>query len=785
MSSSTGVISGSIKWTGLASGTDFASVVDKLVAIESRTITRQETWKTEWQNKITAISDLNTRLVSLKLDAESKDIESELLSRKSTISDESMMSVINTSTASLGSYEVTVGTDIAEIRASQSYDVLAIFGVGGAGTESLTIQIGDDTTKTITIPVVTGPANPGEFVAGGTMEELKTAINEAAAQQVPPLALTAEVSPDKTRSTYSSQRLTLTSLDGGSANRLQITNSISGLNLTNNFIDEPVNSTFLGSTAVVKAGGTYVGSVNKTITFVAGNSGTLGADDVEIQWADTEGHSGKFTVTAADYNANPRKVYDIIQGVQISFDDPPLGTTPRFIKAESFTVDCQTPILQKGQDNGLAQTAKVVHSGFVDQISPITSGAGKFIYVYQGVEHTVTVTDKMSLGNLVSAINEDTKNPGVTASIVNDGQGTATSYHLVLTGNHTGAESTIEILDNFKNPDSPNIMNFNPGAFSVAREASNAMLKVDGFPAGDANWIQRNTNEISDVIDGVVVTVLKTGSSTLTVSNDHEAMRDKILQLVQSVNFCKTYILENTKWGESNLEVSMNDSGEITTSRTNPNGLMIGNYGFQIAQTKLDAFMTSNIVPLSENPNLSTKEKMEKREKYYEEHGLVYTTLSDIGITSDPDNQGLYKVEESKLLTCIQQNPEAVIKLFTFTDSYTDIGAGGKEVEVTIRGAAQALAQDMALLTSTTDVTDDEGNVIQQGKGIMVTLQENYQKIVEGIDAKIAREERRIEQVKQRLTDRFNRLEVSLQTLQDKQTQLESSLSSLDSDSDS
>ncbi|MDR0621083.1 MAG: hypothetical protein LBJ61_04315, partial [Deltaproteobacteria bacterium] len=140
MSTSTtnGVISGSIKWTGLASGTDFASVVDKLVAIESRTITRQETWKTEWQNKITAISDLNTRLVSLKLDAESKDISSELISRKSSISDETMMSVINTSTAALGSYDVTVGENIAEKRASQSYYSTQTFGVVG---QRLSIQI--------------------------------------------------------------------------------------------------------------------------------------------------------------------------------------------------------------------------------------------------------------------------------------------------------------------------------------------------------------------------------------------------------------------------------------------------------------------------------------------------------------------------------------------------------------------------------------------------------------------------------------------------------------------
>jgi flagellar hook-associated protein 2 len=90
-----------------------------------------------------------------------------------------------------------------------------------------------------------------------------------------------------------------------------------------------------------------------------------------------------------------------------------------------------------------------------------------------------------------------------------------------------------------------------------------------------------------------------------------------------------------------------------------------------------------------------------------------------------------------------------------------------------------ALGEDMAKLASGTDVFDDSGNMIQKGKGIMVTLQENYEGIIENINAKIAREERRIETVKQRLTDRFNRLETALQQLQDKQSQLESSLSSL------
>ncbi|MDR1608202.1 MAG: flagellar filament capping protein FliD [Deltaproteobacteria bacterium] len=773
-STSTGTISGAIKWTGLASGTDFASVVDKLVAIEQRTITRQENWKTEWQNKITAISALNTRLVSLKLDAESKDIYSEMLSRKSAISDESVLSVTNTSTASLGSYDIVVGTDIREKLASRSFLDTAL--VGGAENDKITIQVGSGTTLEI-IAKNGGTLADNEYdLNTATIEDIADIINNNVTLN-PDFKFSAEVIFDKTRSDGDYKRLVITATEGGSQNRITVTDASSELKLGQNTIDEPVYGAFLGSDlkAKIAASAAYTGPVNKSFTIMAVNTGVIGTDDLQFQWADTEGHSGKFTVTASEWNSDNNKTYDIFQGLSITFDkDTGSG---RVVANEAFSIDCQAPVLQKAQDSGMAQTHKLVHQGFSDQISPITTTSAEFVYIYQGVEHKVTVADRASLGILVNAINSDEKNPGVTASVVNDGQGTATSYHLVLTGNHTGAESAVEISS------ATTLTNFQAENFETAREASNSMVKVDGFPAGDDQWLQRNSNVVADVIDGAVITLNGVGQSTLTITNDSAAMRDKIVQLVESVNFCKTYILENTKWGGSNLQTSIDDAGTISTSRETENGLMIGNYGFQIAQSNLDRIMNSSLVPFSTDPSLDIKGKLEKRQKYFEDNGLVYTSLSEIGITSDPDNQGLYKVEQNKLLECINQNPEAVIKLITFTDEYTDVGKDGKSYVVQVRGMAQDLAYWMTKMTSEDDITDENGNITQKGKGIMVTLQENYQAIIEGIDAKIAREERRIEQVRARLTDKFNRLETALQQLQDKQSQLESSLSSLSTSS--
>jgi flagellar capping protein FliD len=129
-------------------------------------------------------------------------------------------------------------------------------------------------------------------------------------------------------------------------------------------------------------------------------------------------------------------------------------------------------------------------------------------------------------------------------------------------------------------------------------------------------------------------------------------------------------------------------------------------------------------------------------EKFYENNVLIYTFLSDIGITSDHDNQAIYNIEQTKLLTAIKTKLNAVIRLFTFSDSYNDVGTKVKSKLITIRGAALALGEEMAKFTSETDIFDESGNMIQKGKGIMVTFYENYEGVIENINAKIARRDR-------------------------------------------
>lgn len=70
-------------------------------------------------------------------------------------------------------------------------------------------------------------------------------------------------------------------------------------------------------------------------------------------------------------------------------------------------------------------------------------GEGTFIYSYNYQECVITTTSTTTLEDFVELINNDEDNPGVTASLLYQGD----TYHLVLTGTETGEDYQITIND--------------------------------------------------------------------------------------------------------------------------------------------------------------------------------------------------------------------------------------------------------------------------------------------------------------------------------------------------
>jgi flagellar hook-associated protein 2 len=389
------------------------------------------------------------------------------------------------------------------------------------------------------------------------------------------------------------------------------------------------------------------------------------------------------------------------------------------IKSDTFTVDAFNPVLQNAQDKGLAQAERKVHQGFIDLLTPVTSTAATFVYWYEGEKIEVDLAAKAKLGDLVTAINGDPENPGVTASIINDGLATTTSYHLVLTGKHTGAQHTIEIdsdttLDNF------DVVDGTGGSlFSTSQKATDAMLKVDGYPSDAAGFIHRSSNTVADIIDGLVLELHDAGTATVTVSNNISAVKEKVQMLVDSVNFVLDYVAKETKYD----------------SETKESGVMIGNYTYDMVRNAINGILYESIPGLEGDTDL-------------------YTHLSQLGIQTNPDLGGKWVIDTTKLNDALNKDPAAVARLFVLDDE---------------RGSEGVLERLRVKMEGLTDSDTGIGNV----------LIENYNDIINGIDEKIAREERRIALVRERLEGKFSRLEVLLGQLDGQSKYIESQLDKL------
>jgi flagellar capping protein FliD len=669
----------------------------------------------------------------------------------------------------------------------------------------LTITMGGK-TLTLDFDPQAKPGEPGVYNGSFTMEDLAQTINATvAADDYNGPKISAEVIFDKTRNGETFSRLVITGGEGGSANHITISDP-TNLGMDKTHFDAPVTTSLVGSTSrpSITEDSVYTGNSNKTITFVATSTGTLGEDDITFSWADSlDRNRGSFTIKASDWNKDQNMEIEVVQGLKLQFGE---GS---FIANEAFTIDCQVPVMQQAADNGLAASDKWIHKGWMDLTSPVIFGSsGRFDFSYAGKNYSVPINDGLGLSGLADAINNFTGNPGVIASVINDGMGTATSYKLVLTGAHTGTEHAIRVLDTTW----LNRMDCSPESFEHSRRASNSMTRFDGFPNDGVSWLQRPTNEVGDVIQGTVVNLTGTGKATITIKNNVTEMAQKINSLVESVNLTKSYIKQHTKWGGGRLvsNVLSNGSLERATEGGEANGIMIGNYGFQISLTEMDRLMTRAIFTAddyikrrypdeSSRNRLSEKEKQDLYEKYLEDNGLIYTRLSDIGIRSDPDNGGNYTIDESRLMECLSTNPEAVIKLFTFENAPNEFPVGTDNREVihldeearpTLSGFAVQLGYRMHDLTRTNDVIDPTtGDVAKPAKGITTVLIENYNGIISGhdgkggIDAKIARETRRIQIYQTRMEQKFARLETALSLLNGASETLASQLASLNNNS--
>lgn len=242
-----------------------------------------------------------------------------------------------------------------------------------------------------------------------------------------------------------------------------------------------------------------------------------------------------------------------------------------------------------------------------------SSGSAKvFEYTYAGTTRSLSIEDGATLENLRDAINNDSSNPGVTASIVNVG---TSDYRLLLTGDDTGSTKTISITAN------TTLSGYTDSDFTSST-ASDAKFRVGGVD------ITKSSNTVGDVIPGVTFSLKaeSTSSVTITVNYDPDTIKDNIGDFVDAYNDIISYVSSNSQYD------STTHTGGAFTGESTPRRIV----------ERLKSIISSRVTGLPEN----------------------LRTLAQIGIATDYKT-GQLTLDSSTLEQKLSTNIDDVANLFT------------------------------------------------------------------------------------------------------------------------
>ena len=161
-------------------------------------------------------------------------------------------------------------------------------------------------------------------------------------------------------------------------------------------------------------------------------------------------------------------------------------------------------------------------------------------YQLGDTEVTLEVAAGTTLTALAELINDDEANPGITASVIDNGE-EENAYHLVLQATNTGEQHRISNLTGLIMTE---VQGADPGSL-------NAKIMVDGIP------YQRQTNSITDVLAGVTLQLKGTGSAAVSISPDTSTVRQAITGLVEAYNDVLQEITTHTTYDTETQKAGM------------------------------------------------------------------------------------------------------------------------------------------------------------------------------------------------------------------------------------
>jgi len=280
----------------------------------------------------------------------------------------------------------------------------------------------------------------------------------------------------------------------------------------------------------------------------------------------------------------------------------------------------------------LAKANMLVSGAYTDAASTVGTGT-LTIQVGSGSAVNVAIdSSSNSLTGVSKAINA--AGTDVTASVINDGTG----YKLLLTSDKMGSSNTIKVavtgdsVGTDTDTDGLSNLVYDPLGIKNMTEiqtAQSSTLKMGTLT------INKDSNTISDVIEGVTLNLLKEQAGTpvsLTVSNDTATVKKNINKFVAEFN---------SLVGTINALTGYNAAAETS-------GPLAGDGTIRRIESQLRSIISSAVPGLEDGIN----------------------SLSQLGIATQKD--GTLKVDSAKLESAVDDNFDGIVKLFARVGDATD-----------------------------------------------------------------------------------------------------------------
>ena len=248
--------------------------------------------------------------------------------------------------------------------------------------------------------------------------------------------------------------------------------------------------------------------------------------------------------------------------------------------------------------------------------------AGDYDFSAAGENFTVNVSAGSTLLNMRDAINDHEDNSTVRASILNLDGGS----RLILTSIEPGLDNAITA----------------PAGFIEFTPAADAQFTVDGFAASSSS------NDVTEVIPGLTVSLVETGTASVNTSRDNESVRDQLDLFVASYNNVISRV-------DSLLENEFPGDGTIRSVASE-----LSRGFFQTVEVKGNPYSFLDLgLTFDRDGNLSVDQSkfddMQSSDNYSEI--LAATTLADTGLATNikttieryTDADGLIKNKEDAL----------------------------------------------------------------------------------------------------------------------------------------